>query len=138
MRLSIERIDDAFCLKAENQEGKSVLMDASPEIGGNNKGMRPMQLLVSALGGCSSIDIINILKKQKQELEDIKVEIEAEREKDKTPALFVKINVHFILYGKIDYIKAQKAVELSMEKYCSVARILEKTAIITYGFDIRN
>ncbi|MBW6533463.1 MAG: OsmC family protein [Mariniphaga sp.] len=137
MKITISRIDDAYNLKAANENGKSVLLDAAPEIGGGNNGMRPMQLLVSALGGCSTIDIISILKKQRQDLKDIKVELKAEREKDKNPSLFTKIDVHFILIGNVDYSKAQKAVELSMEKYCSVSRILEKTADINYSFEIK-
>lgn len=96
-----------------------------------------MQLLISALGGCSTIDIINILKKQRQELIDIKVEIEAEREQEKVPALFSNIHVRFILFGNIDKSKAQKAVELSMDKYCSVAKILEKTAKISYSYEVK-
>ncbi len=136
MKISISRVDNAFNLKATNLEGQSVLMDAAPEIGGNNNGMRPMQLLISALGGCSSIDVINILRKQHQYLTDIKVEIEAEREQDKTPALFTQIKIHFVLTGDIDFKKAKRAVELSMEKYCSVSRILERTANINYSFEI--
>lgn len=129
-------MDDAFNLEAINENGKSVLLDAAPEIGGGNNGMRPMQLLISALGGCSAIDIISILKKQRQDLKDIKVELNAEREKDKKPALFTNINIHFNLIGNVDYSKAKKAVELSMEKYCSVSRILEKTVNIQYSFEI--
>jgi putative redox protein len=138
MKIKIDRIDKAYNLKATNEDGQSVLLDASPEIGGNNNGMRPMQLLISALGGCSTIDIVNILTKQRQNLKDIKVEIEADREIGKTPSLFTNINVHFLLYGKIDETKAKKAVELSMDKYCSVARIIEKTAKITYSIEIND
>ena len=134
MQIHIERINEAYNLKAINEEGCHVLMDAAPEIGGSNNGMRPMQLPISALGGCSSIDIINILKKQLQNLKDISVKIEAELEQWKTPTLFTRIQIHFILYGNIDNDKANKAIELSMEKHCSVARILEKTANINYTF----
>ena len=137
MKITISRLDDAYNLKAINENDKCVLLDAAPEIGGGNNGMRPMQLLVSALGSCSAIDIISILKKQRQDLKDIKVELKAERERDKKPSLFTKIDVHFILIGNIDYSKAQKAVELSMEKYCSVSRILEKTAEINYSFEVK-
>jgi putative redox protein len=136
MKIRIDRVNQAYNLKAFNEDGCEVSIDASPEIGGGNNGMRPMQLLISALGGCSSIDIISILKKQRQDLKDLKVEIHAEREQDKTPSLFTAIHVHFILYGNIDTDKARKAVELSMGKYCSVAKILEKTAKINYDFKI--
>jgi uncharacterized OsmC-like protein len=113
-------------------------MDGSPEVGGQNKGLRPMQLLLASIGGCSSIDIISILQKQRQGLRDIKIEIEAHRQTDVTPALFSNITVHFILFGDIDENKAQKAVELSMDKYCSVARILEKTCDIKYSYEIKD
>jgi putative redox protein len=138
MKIKIDRIDNAYNLKATNEDGQSVLLDASPEIGGNNNGMRPMQLLISALGGCSTIDIVNILTKQRQKLTDIKVEIEANREIGKTSSLFTNIYVRFLLYGKIDETKAKKAVELSMDKYCSVARIIEKTAKINYSIEIKD
>ncbi|MCL4157996.1 UNVERIFIED_CONTAM: hypothetical protein GTU68_064015 [Idotea baltica] len=95
-----------------------------------------MELMLAGIAGCSSIDIGLILTKQKQVLEDLEVKVEAEREKDKTPALFTDIHVHFILKGNIDENKAKRAVELSMDKYCSVGKILEKTANITYSFEI--
>ena len=138
MKITIERLNTAYNLKAMNEEGQSVLLDASPEIGGSNNGMRPMQLLISALGGCSSIDIISILKKQRQDLKDIKVEIEAEREGNAIPSLFTIIHIHFLLIGNIDKVKGQRAVELSMDKYCSVAKILKKTAKITYSVEIKD
>jgi len=129
-------VSDDFHLEAVNENGNSVYIDASPDIGGTNKGMRPMQILLAALGGCSSIDIINILKKQKQELKDIKITVTGEREKDAVPSLYTEVHAHFKLYGKLDKDKAQKAVSLSVEKYCSVAKTLEATAKVTYSFEI--
>lgn len=137
MKIKIDRLNDACNFRATNEEGVSLLMDGSPEVGGEDLGFRPMQMLIAALGGCSSIDIVNILQKQRQDLHDIKVEIDAERADGANPSLFNSIKVHFILIGNIEKDKAQKAIELSMEKYCSVARILEKTALITYDFDIQ-
>ena len=121
-----------FHFEALNESSQIVNIDASPAIGGENKGARPMELLIMGLGGCSGIDVINILKKQKIELRDFKIQIEAEREKDKTPSLFESIKVNFIFKGEIDKAKAERAVALSMEKYCSVAKTLEKTATISY------
>ena len=95
-----------------------------------------MQLLLAAAGSCSSIDIIMILKKQKQELKDIEVEVTAEREKDNVPALFTDIHIHFKLSGQVTEEKAKRAVSLSMEKYCSVVKTLEKTARVTSSFEI--
>ena len=113
-------------------------MDASPDIGGTDHGFRPMQLLLTALGGCSAIDIILILKKQKQELEDITISVTGEREKDTVPSLFREVHVHFVLFGNLEEDKVKKAVSLSVEKYCSVARMLEKTATVTHSFEIVN
>lgn len=123
-------------MEAVNEVGNSVHTDASPEDGGANLGMRPMQLLLAAMGSCSSIDVISILKKQKQDLRDIKVTVTGEREKDAIPSLYIGVHAHFRLYGNLDPIKVQKAVSLSVEKYCSVAKTLENTAKVTYSVEI--
>ncbi len=136
IKIDIGRVSDTFHLEATNEGGNAVHLDASPDIGGTNKGMRPMQLMLTALGGCSSIDLINILKKQKQDLKDIKITVTGEREKDAVPSLFTEVHVHFRLFGNIDHDKAQKAVSLAVDKYCSVAKTLEKTAKVTHSFDI--
>lgn len=136
IKIELSRLNDAFHMEAKNEQGNAVHIDASPDIGGTNQGMRPMQLVLSALGGCSSIDIINILKKQKQQLKDIKVTVTGEREKDVVPSLFTEVHAHFKLYGDLDPDKVQKAVTLGVEKYCSVAKTLEYKAKITYSFEI--
>ena len=136
IKVELSRISGDFHLEAVNENGNSLTIDASPEIGGTNKGMRPMQLLLAAMGGCSSIDVISILKKQKQELKDIKITVTGERQKDAVPSLYTEVHVHFKLYGHLDQDKVQKAVSLSVEKYCSVAKTLEPTAKVTYSFEI--
>ena len=136
IKIELSRLNDAFHMEAVNEQGNSIQMDASPEIGGTNQGMRPMQLLLAAMGGCSSIDLVNILKKQKQPLRDLKVSITGEREKDVIPALYTEVHAHFRLFGDLDKDKVQKAVSLSVDKYCSVAKTLEKTAKVTYSFEI--
>ena len=79
--IELNRLNDAFHFSAENENGNSVHLDASPDIGGENKGMRPMQMLLAAMGGCSAIDVINILRKQRQDLKDLKITVKGEREK---------------------------------------------------------
>ncbi len=138
IKIELSRLNDSFHMEAVNEQGNSIQMDASPEIGGTNQGMRPMQLLLAAMGGCSSIDLVNILKKQKQPLKDLKVSITGEREKDVIPSLYTEVHAHFRLFGDLDKDKVQKAVSLSVEKYCSVAKTLEKTAKVTYSFEIIN
>jgi putative redox protein len=136
IKIELNRLNDAFHFVAANENGNAVHMDASPEIGGTNQGMRPMQMLLAAMGGCSSIDVVNILKKQKQDLQDIKVTVIGEREEGAVPSLFVNVHAHFKLFGNLDKDKAEKAVALSVDKYCSVAKTLEKTATITYTTEI--
>lgn len=136
MKITLKRQDDAFHLLATNELGKEVHIDAGPSIGGHNLGARPMELLIMGLGGCSSIDVISILKKFRQNLEDIQVTIDAEREPNVEPSLFTTIHAHYSLTGNLDKDKVERALKLSIDKYCSVARILEKTATITYTYEI--
>jgi putative redox protein len=136
IKIELKRLDDAFHMEAANEQGKTVHIDASPDIGGSNQGMRPMQMLLAAAGGCSAIDIINILKKQKQPLKDIKISVTGEREEGAVPALFTDIHAHYKLYGDLDDEKVKKAVSLSLEKYCSVTKTLEKSAKVTYSYEI--
>jgi putative redox protein len=136
MEITVKRLDDAYQMVALNENGNTIIMDGSPAVGGNNKGMRPMQTLLAALGGCSAIDVISILNKQRQTLEDIHIELKAEREPEAVPSLFTEIHVHYKLFGKIKPEKAEQAVQLSMEKYCSVAKTIEKTAKITWSYEI--
>ncbi len=136
MKIEIQRINNATLMEAVNEDGAKLIMDGSPDVGGVNGGLRPMQLLLAAAGGCSSIDVIEILKKQKQPLEDLHVSVEGGRDKNEIPSLFKKIHLHFTLKGNLDAEKVKRAVSLSMEKYCSVAKTLEKTAVITHSFEI--
>jgi putative redox protein len=133
MKISLKRINKAVHLEAINEDGNKVQIDGSPAIGGEDLGVRPMQLLLMGLGGCSSMDILSILTKQKVVLDDFNIDVEAERDTENTPSLFTAIHVRFIFKGKdLNMKKIERAVSLSMDKYCSVTKILEKSANITY------
>ena len=136
MQIKIKRLNDATHLEATNEAGLTLQMDGAPSVGGEDLAMRPMQVLLSSLGGCSAMDIISILKKQRQPLEDIQFTLDGTREEGKTPSLFTTIHVTFDLYGNLDQDKVERAIDLSMQQYCSVAKTLEKTAEITYSFEI--
>jgi len=127
MKISLLRVDDGFRMEATDEQGHVVYMDASPETGGRGNGVRPMHMLIMGLGGCTAIDVIMILKKQRQEIQDFRIDIDAEREKDKEPALWEKAHIRFLLKGQIEPGKAERAVELSMQKYCSVAETLRRS-----------
>lgn len=124
IKVELERINDAFGFEAKDSGGHTVKIDTSPETGGEDFGVRPMQLLLMGLGGCSGIDILSILKKQRQEVKGFKMQLEGEREAGKEPSLWKDITIVFELTGDIDQEKAEKACALSMNKYCSVAATL--------------
>jgi|688.fasta_scaffold666700_1 putative redox protein len=137
MEIIIDRINDAVLLEAKNEDGNSILMDGSPDIGGLNKGMRPMQVLLASLGGCSSMDVLSILRKQKQDILDYKVVLKGDREKEGDVSLFRNIHIKFVFKGNnLDPDKVERAIKLSMEKYCSVTKTLEPTAKITTSFEL--
>ena len=136
MQIELERVDDAFHMVARNDSGNEVHMDASPAVGGNGEGARPMQLVIMALGGCSGIDVLSILRKSRQPVETFRISIEADREEGKVPALFSRIHVHYQLEGDVDVERVRRAIDLSMNKYCSVTRLLEKTVPVTYSFSV--
>lgn len=136
MKIHIKRLDDDYHMEAVNDTGNSLQMDGAPEIGGHGLGMRPMQLLLAAVGGCSAIDVILILKKQRQVIKSFEVEVDGENEKIQEHKIWKDICLHFIIGGEVDENKAIKAIELSIEKYCSVSKILEPTANITYRLSL--
>ncbi|GGK63406.1 peroxiredoxin [Rufibacter glacialis] len=120
----MNRVTGDYGFEAKDANGHLLTTDTSPENGGLNAGVRPMQMLLMALGGCSGIDVVMILKKQRQELQGLRMEISGEREAGKEPSLWKKVHVVFELQGNLDVTKAERACELSMVKYCSVAETL--------------
>lgn len=136
MKLELERQDDDFLFIGRNETGHEVTLDTSLDEGGEEHGVGAMQVVAMGLGHCSSVDVISILKKQKQTIEDYRVVVEPERAHDETPAVFRKIHVHYFIDGDVDPAKARRAINLSLGKYCSVARMLEKTADITYSLAV--
>ena len=126
IRIELNRVKGDFGFEAKDAHGHMARMDSSPETGGGEFGIRPMQMLLMGLGGCSGIDIVSILKKQRQTVEGFSMTIEGAREKGKEPSLWENIHVVFRLKGKIDPDKAQKACALSIDKYCSVAATLKE------------
>ncbi|MCG6976581.1 MAG: OsmC family protein [Acidiferrobacterales bacterium] len=137
MKTSVRWAGDASFV-AETESGHQVIMDGSPEFGGQNKGPRPMEMLLIGMGGCTSFDVVLILKKSRQDIRDCVAEITAERA-DTDPKVFTKIHIHFVVTGKdLDPKRVEKAVTLSEEKYCSASIMLGKTAEITHDIEIVN
>src|ERR1700757_5304117 len=127
MQIRIKRFDKDYGFEASNEAGKTLTLDAGPAIGGHGQGFSPMQTLLAVIGGCSAIDIVSILKKQKQEIESFEMVVDGDREKGAVPAPFTAIHIVYHITGNVDKEKAQRAADLSIEKYCSVSKMLEKT-----------
>ena len=120
----------------QSESGHSVVMDGPLESGGKNLGIRPMELLLLGLGGCSAFDIVHILRKGRQQVTDCVADIDAERA-DADPKVFTKIHVHFTVTGKeLDPKRVEQAVHLSADKYCSASIMLGKSAEITHDFEV--
>lgn len=131
--------DGDYGMDITDADGHTIRLDIPVAQGGLGSGFRPMQTLLAALAGCSSVDIVMILKKQKQDLQGLEIEVDGEREEGKEPALWRTIDVNFKLSGDVDPQKAERAVELSMQKYCSVAETLRKAgAEIRYVVFVNN
>jgi len=129
-KVEVTRMNNLFGFDAKDANGHTVKIDTSPETGGVNYGVRPMQLLLMGLGGCSGIDILSILKKQRQEVIDFNISIEGDRQQGVEPSLWTNITIVFTLTGNIDQDKADKACALSIQKYCSVAETLRKSGSV--------
>ena len=123
---------------AQSPSGHAVVMDGPPELGGHNLGPRPMEMLLMGMGGCTAIDVVDILRKSRQDLRGCEVQLKAQRA-DNDPKVFTTIQVHFILTGKnLSAKHIERAIQLSAEKYCSASIMLGKTAQITHTFEIRD
>jgi putative redox protein len=136
-RIHLKQIDKDYQFITTDEAGQQMTMDIPVDQGGHGNGVRPMQALLSALGGCSAVDVVMILKKQKESIEHFEMIINGEREVGKEPALWSAINIVFQLKGTMSKEKAEKACALSMDKYCSVAATLRAAgAVITWEVEI--
>ena len=136
MQTSVHWLENV-AFEAESDSGHTIIMDGSPEYGGENRGPRPMELILMGLGGCASFDIVTILKKSRQDVTHVVCQLKADRA-DTIPAVFTKIHLHFVVSGlAIKEKQVAKAVELSAEKYCSASKMLSDGGVeITHDFEI--
>ena len=132
MKVFLERVNSDFLFEVENKNGQKVLLDNSSKASGKVEGVSPMELLLMGVAGCSAIDIVSILGKQKINPLSLKMEVNGLRKLEEIPALFYQIDIIIYLEGDIDKEKALRAAKLSYDKYCSVSKMLEKTAKINH------
>ena len=136
MKARIKWVENVMFV-GESGSGHAVVMDGPPDHGGRNLGVRPMEMLLLGMGGCTAFDVISILKKSRQPVTDCVAELEAERA-DTDPKVFTKIHVHFIVTGRgLDEKRVARAVELSADKYCSASIMLSKAVEISHDYEIR-
>ncbi len=120
----------------QSESGHTVVMDGPPDLGGKNLGVRPMEMLLLGMGGCTAFDVVHILRKSRQPISDCVAEVDAARA-DTDPKVFTRIHVHFIVSGKgLDPKRVDQAIKLSAEKYCSASIMLGKVADVTHDFEI--
>lgn len=131
MKITLNRLNDEFLFECKNSAGNTILLDNTRQE--DAKGVSPMESVLMAVAGCSGIDIVMILKKQRQIITSFKAEVEGERVEVEDAKPFKSIRVVFFLEGEIETKKALKAVQLSFEKYCSVSKTLEPNVTVTYG-----
>ena len=132
----IVTLQEGSTFEGTSGSGHRVTMDVAPEVGGRNLGLRPMEMVLLGLGGCTAIDVLHMLRKGRQPITDMRVELDAERADD-VPKVFTKIHLHFVLAGPgLDPHKIERAINLSASKYCSASMMLNKTAEMTHDFEI--
>ena len=138
MKITLDRVNENFHFQLKNERGHIVDVDNRAEFGGNDLGASPMELVLMGVAGCSSIDMISILKKQRQEVLDFRISVEGERvkEDDTERSPFRKVHIHYFFKGNLDPAKVERAVKLSMEKYCSATAQFEPLAEITHEITI--
>ena len=127
---------DHMSFVGESGSGHSVVMDGPPDDGGRDMGIRPMEMVLLGMGGCTAFDVVHILKRARQEIVDCHVEMEAERATE-IPKVFTKIHAHYVIKGKgLDAKKVDRAITMTAEKYCSVSIMLANSVEITHDFEI--
>ena len=137
VHVSLERQENDFHFRASNDAGLSIdIDDATSYEDGKGNGVGPMQLMVMAIGGCSGVDVVSILKKGRQQIDSFQIEVNGDKPDGVSPSVYEAIEVHFILTGELDPARVERAIDLSLGKYCSVSRMLEKTARISYRYTV--
>lgn len=133
MKIKIERANDEVLFRITNASDAEAYIDGSPEIGGVNGGLRPMEMVLAAVATCSAFEVVSILKKQRQQLHDMRINVQGVREKKGTYKPFTVINVEFIVVGKVDQKKAERAADLAINKYCSAKASLDPAIEVNYS-----
>lgn len=136
MKITLKRLNKAVLFEAANDRGHTVLVEGGRSAGGEDAAPYPTEYLLISQAACTAVDIVELLKKMHQPLEHLEIETEGLRAQDEIPKIFTGIHLHYKLYGNIKKTKAEKAISMSVEKYCTVSKMIDQVAKITYSFEI--
>ncbi|SMO82049.1 OsmC family protein [Fodinibius sediminis] len=138
MNIEITQVNDAVHFEARNGAGNSVHVDGAEAVGGEGKGMRPMELMLVSVASCSAIDVVEILKKQRQPLQNLRISVSGERPESGAPRPYTSIALHFTLFGDLAQSKVARAVKLAVEDYCSARATLSDDVKVSHSFEIKS
>ena len=136
MKISLKRVNDTVLFEATNARGHKVLIEGNKDIGGENLAPSPTELFIMSQAACTAVDIVELLKKMRQPLMHLEIETTAERAQDQVPKIFTHIHLHYKIYGNVKEAKAEKVIAMSIEKYCTVSKMIDHIAQITHSFEI--
>ncbi len=136
MKITLKRINDAVRFEATNERGHTVLVEGGRNAGGMDEAPAPTELFMMSQAACTAVDIVELLKKMRQPLTHLEIEAEGQRAQDQIPKIFTGIHLHCKIYGNVSHGKADKAIGMSMEKYCTISKMIDQVAKLTYTFEI--
>ena len=136
MKIHLKRVNNSVLFEATNGRGHTVRIEGSRDIGGTDTAPSPTELLIMSQAGCTAIDVVELLKKMRQPLNHIEIETEGHRDPNRIPKVFTGIHLHYKLYGNVLPEKAEKAITMSIEKYCTVSKMIDQVAKITHSFEV--
>ncbi|MEP6646276.1 MAG: OsmC family protein [Saprospiraceae bacterium] len=136
MKIYLKRSNDAVLFEASNERGHKVIIEGGRSVGGEDRAPYPTELFMMSQAACTAVDVIDLLKKMRQPVQHLEIELDGHRAQDQIPKLFTAIHLHYKLYGDIKQAKAEKAISLSIEKYCTVSKMIDHIAKITHSFEI--
>ena len=136
MKIHLKRVNDAVRFEARNERGHVIHIEGNRNIGGEDLAPSPTELLLMSQAGCTAIDIVELLKKMRQAIGHLEIEATGERAQDQVPRIFTSIHLHYKIYGKVKPAKAEKAITMSITKYCTISKMIDQVATITHSFEI--
>ncbi len=136
MKITLKRVNDAVRFEASNDRGHSVIVEGGHSAGGLDEAPYPTELFLMSQAACTAVDIVELLKKMRQPLIHLEIEAEGHRAQDQIPRIFTGIHLHYKIYGQVAEGKAEKAISMSIEKYCTISKMIDQVAKITYSFEI--